>query len=118
MGPQQGEDTIMLDQDQDENASDRGKHVVVDTTPINSPVRFITGSPSSAIPPAVQLALEEMKAEMKNDLAEIKEEIKHEIDELRADMRVDMNASGEATSKKIDEMMTFLHKLANQLNKP
>ncbi|KAK2426711.1 hypothetical protein QL285_025351 [Trifolium repens] len=65
MGPQQGEDTIMLDQDQDRNASDKGKAAVVDTTPPRSLVRLIQGSPSSAIPPAVQMALEEMKNEIK-----------------------------------------------------
>jgi hypothetical protein len=110
MGPQQGEDTIMLDQDQDENAADKGKAAVIDTTPPRSPVRLIQGSPSSAIPPAVQMALDEMKNEMK-------EELRNEIDELRADMRADMNASGEATHKKIDEMMLFLQKLASQLPK-
>ena len=105
MGPHQGEDTIMHDQNLDEQASDRGKHVVVDTTPPNSPVRLFrdSGSPSCAIPPAVQIALDEMKNELKN-----------EIDELRADM----NAAGEATHKKIDEMMLFLQKLASQLPKP
>jgi uncharacterized protein YnzC (UPF0291/DUF896 family) len=110
MGPQQGEDTIMSEQEEIEPASDKGKAAIVDTTPPRSPVR-ITGSPSSAIPPAVQMALEEVKNEMK-------EELRNEIDELRADMRTDMNASSEATHKKIDEMMMFLQKLASQLPKP
>jgi CRISPR/Cas system CMR subunit Cmr4 (Cas7 group RAMP superfamily) len=109
-GPQQDEDTIMLDQDQDENASDKGKAAVVDTTPPGSPVRLIQGSPSLAIPSAVQMALDEMKNEMK-------EELRNEIDELRADMRANMNRSGEATHKKIDEMMQFLLKIASQLPK-
>ncbi|KAK2443770.1 hypothetical protein QL285_014846 [Trifolium repens] len=111
MGPQQGEDTIMHDQDLDEKASDKGKNVIVDFTPPNSPVRLITGSLSSAVPPAVQIALDEMKNEMK-------EELRNEIDELRADMRADMNASGEATHEKIDEMMLFLQNIASQLPKP
>ncbi|KAK2455057.1 hypothetical protein QL285_002545 [Trifolium repens] len=110
MGPQQDDDTIMSEQEEIEPASDKGKAVIVDTTPPRSPVR-ITGSPSSAIPPAVQMALEEVKNEMK-------EELRNEIDELRADMRTDMNASSEATHKKIDEMMLFLQKLASQLPKP
>jgi hypothetical protein len=105
-----GEDTIMLDQVQDGNGSDKGKADVVDTTPPRSPVRLIQGSPSSAIPPAVQMALEDMK----NDL---KEELRNEMDELRADMRADMNRSGEATHKKIDEMMEHLLKFASQLPK-
>jgi hypothetical protein len=109
MGPQQGEDTIMLDQmlDEHEQGSDRGKHLVIDTTPPASPVRFTRDSGSSSIPPAVQTTLDEMKEEMKN-----------EIDELRADMRSDMNASTEATNKKLDEMMDFLKNLASQMRKP
>jgi hypothetical protein len=111
MGPQHGEDTIMLDQDLDENASDKGKADIIDITPPRSPPRIVQGSPSSAIPPAVQMALEEMKNEMK-------EEMRNEIDELRADMRADMNRAGEATHKKIDEMIQFLHNLASQYHKP
>ncbi|KAK2362828.1 hypothetical protein QL285_087858 [Trifolium repens] len=107
MGPQQGEDTIMLDQMLDEQASDRGKHIVIDTTPLTSPVRLTRDSGSSSIPPAVQTTLDEIKEEMKN-----------EIDELRVDMRSDMNASTEATNKKLDEMMDFLKNLASQIRKP
>ncbi|WJX94404.1 hypothetical protein P8452_75823 [Trifolium repens] len=120
MGPHQGEDTTMHDQIFDEQASDRGKHIVVDTTPPNSPVRLFrdSGSPSCAIPPAVQIALDEMKTEMKNELSEIKEDMKNEMDELRADMRTDMNASTEATNEKLDEMMEFLKNLASQMHKP
>jgi hypothetical protein len=108
----------MHDQDLDEKTSDKGKNVIVDSTPPNSPVRLITGSPSSAIPPAVQIALDEIKTEMKNDISEIKEEMKNEFDELRADIRADMNVSGEATNKRIDEIMLLLQKLASQMNKP
>ncbi|KAK2369622.1 hypothetical protein QL285_082744 [Trifolium repens] len=118
MGPQYGDDTIMMDQETNEPTSDKGKDIVVDTTPPSSPVRLITGSPSSAIPPAVQTTLDEMKTEMKNDISEIKEEMKNEFDELRADIRADMNASGEATNKRIDEIMLLLQKLASQMNKP
>ncbi|WJX61598.1 NADH:ubiquinone reductase (H(+)-translocating) [Trifolium repens] len=120
MGPHSGEDTIMLDQNLDEQASDKGKHTVVDTTPPSSPVRTFrdSGSPSCAIPPAVQLALDEMKSEMKNELSEIKEDMKNEMDELRADMRTGMNASTAATNKKLDEMMDFLKSLASQMKKP
>jgi hypothetical protein len=107
MGPQQGEDTIMLDQMLDEQVSDRGKHIVIDTTSPTSPVRLTRDSGSSSIPPAVQTALDEIKEEMKN-----------ELDELRADMRSDMNASTEATNKKLDEMMDFLKNLASQIRKP
>jgi hypothetical protein len=116
MGSQQGEDTIMNEQDQDEQASDKGKNVVVDTTPPNSPIRIITGS--SSIPPVVQATLDDMRTEMKNEIVELKEEMKHEMDELRADMRADLNASGEATHKKMDEMMSFLQALASQMKKP
>jgi uncharacterized protein YwqG len=54
MGPQQGGDTIMTEQEVIEPASDRGKAVVVDTTPHRSPIRLITESPSSVIPLAIQ----------------------------------------------------------------
>jgi hypothetical protein len=106
MGPQLNEDHIMVDQNLDEPATDKGKVVIVDTTPPRSPVKIEQGSASSAIPPAVQMALEEMKNEMK-------EELRNEIDELRADM----NISGEAINKKIDEMMQFLQQLASQFPK-
>jgi hypothetical protein len=118
MGSHLSEDAIMQDQDSDEQTSDKGKKVIVDPSPPRSPVKLITGSSSSDIPPAVQAALDEMRNEMKNEIAELKEEMKHEIDELRADVRADLNASGEATHKKIDEMMSFLHSLANQMKKP
>jgi hypothetical protein len=116
MGPKQDEDTIMVDQETVEPASDKCKDVVVDSTHSTSPVRTIrdSGSRSSVIPPAVQVALEEMKTEMKNEISEIKADMKTEISEMKADM----NASGEATNKKIDEMMVFLQELARRLPKP
>jgi hypothetical protein len=49
-----------------------------------------------------------MKTDMKNEISEIKADMKTEISEMKADM----NASGEATNKKIDDMMKFLHDLA------
>jgi hypothetical protein len=110
MGPQQGEDTIMVDQETMEPASDKGKDVVVDTTPPSSPVRLITGSPSSAIPPAVQVALDDMKSE----ISEMKADMKTELSDIKADM----NASGEATNKKIDDMMKFLDDLAKRFPQP
>ncbi|KAK2396340.1 hypothetical protein QL285_057997 [Trifolium repens] len=106
----------MIYQETVEPASDKGKDVVVDSTLSSSPVRTIRdpGSPSSVIPPAVQIALDEMKTEMKNEISEIKADMKTEI----LDMKADMNASGEATNKKIDEMMVFLQELARRLPKP
>jgi hypothetical protein len=105
MGPQQDEDTIMVDQETNESASDKGKGVLVDSTPSSSLVRIIrdTGSPSSAIPPAVQVALDDMKYE----ISEMKADMKTGLSDIKADM----NASGEATNKKIDDMMKFLHDL-------
>ncbi|KAK2443191.1 hypothetical protein QL285_014315 [Trifolium repens] len=105
-----GEDHTMVDQNQDENSADKGKAPIVDTTPPRYPPRLVQGSPSSAIPPAIQLALEEIK----NDL---REELRNEMDEFRADMRDDMNRSGEATHKKIDAMMELLLKFTGQLPK-
>jgi hypothetical protein len=50
MVPHQGEDIIMTEQADTNQASDRGKNVVVDSTPPSSPVRTVRdyGSPSSA----------------------------------------------------------------------
>ena len=104
------EDHAMVDQNLDENSADKGKAPIVDTTPPRSPPRLVQGSPLSAIPPAIQLALEEIK----NDL---REELRNEMDEFRADMRDDMNRSGEATHKKIDAMMELLLKFTGQLPK-
>jgi hypothetical protein len=66
MGQDQDQDTIMHDQVTSEQASGKGKDIIVDSTPPNSPVRTVrdSGSPSSAIPPAVQAALDDMKAEI------------------------------------------------------
>ncbi|KAK2423122.1 hypothetical protein QL285_033597 [Trifolium repens] len=105
------EDHIMLDQNLNESDTDKGKAAIVDTTPPKSPPRLVQGSPSSAIPPAIQLALDEIK----NDL---REELRNEMDEFRADVREDMNRSGEATHKKIDAMMELLLKLTGQQLKP
>jgi hypothetical protein len=104
------EDQTRVDQNLDENSADKGKAPIVDTTPPRSPPRLVQGSPLSAIPPAIQLALEEIK----NDL---REELRNEMDEFRADMRDDMNRSGEATHKKIDAMMELLLKFTGQLPK-
>ncbi|KAK2450788.1 hypothetical protein QL285_009888 [Trifolium repens] len=82
------EDVDMMDQNLNEDIVDKGKAPIVDTTPPRSPPRLVQGSPSSAIPPAMQLALNELREEMRN-----------EIDELRADIREDMNKYGEDTNK-------------------
>jgi hypothetical protein len=101
------EDHAMVDQNLEENSADKGKAPIVDTTPPRSPPRLVQGSPLSAIPPVIQLALEEIK----NDL---REELRNEMDEFWADIREDMNRSGEATHKKIDVMMELLLKLTSQ----
>jgi hypothetical protein len=105
MGQDQDQDTIMHDQVTSEQASGKGKDIIVDSTPPNSPVRTVrdSGSPSSAIPPAVQVALDDMKAEMKAKLSE---------------MKVVMKGEGQATNLKIDMMMDFLHDLASCFPKP
>jgi hypothetical protein len=105
MIPHPDTDIIMTEQAETTQASDRGKNVVVDSTPPSSPVRTVRdyGSPSSAIPPAVQVALDDMKAEMKAELSEIKAEMK---------------ADGQATNEKIDKMMDFLQELDSRFPKP
>ncbi|KAK2382363.1 hypothetical protein QL285_069907 [Trifolium repens] len=110
MGPQQGEDTIMMDQETNEPASDKGKDVVIDTTPPSSPVRLITGSPSSAIPPAVQVALDEMKVEMKSDISDLKSDI--------SEMKTTMETKDNAAHEKMDKIMGFLKDIVKRLPKP
>ncbi|KAK2374568.1 hypothetical protein QL285_075521 [Trifolium repens] len=95
------EDFVMPDQNLSDDDSDKGKKPIVDTTPPCSPMKINVPSTSSPIPPAVQEALDNIKAELAEDM-------KHEMDELRADIRSDMNASGEAINKKMDDMMKLL----------
>ncbi|WJX62133.1 hypothetical protein P8452_47162 [Trifolium repens] len=95
------EDFVMPDQNLSDDDSDKGKKPIVDTTPPCSPMKIDVPSTSSPIPPAVQEALDNIKAELAEDM-------KHEMDELRADIRSDMNASGEAINKKMDDMMKLL----------
>jgi Tfp pilus assembly protein FimV len=111
MGPQQDEDTIMVDQETNEPASDKGKNVVVDTTPSSSPVRIIrdSRSTSSAIPPAVQVALDEMKTEMKSCITELKTDI--------SEMKTAMEVKDQATNEKMDKMMAFLQDITSRLPK-
>jgi hypothetical protein len=105
------EDIAMIDQNLYEDTADKGKAHIVDKTPPRSPPRLVQGSPSSAIPPAMQLALDEIK----NDL---REELRNEMDEFRADIREDMNKSDAVTHKKIDAMMEMLLKLTQNQPKP
>ncbi|KAK2451798.1 hypothetical protein QL285_010818 [Trifolium repens] len=100
------EDHTMLDQNEKEAGSDKGKAPIVDKTPPSSPPKIIQGSPSSTLPPAIEMALHDIREEMRN-----------EIDELRADFREELNRSGEATNRRLDAMMEMLLKLTqNQPN--
>jgi hypothetical protein len=112
MGPQQDKDTIMVDQENDKSASGKDKNVVVDSTPSSSPIRTIreSGSPSSAIPPAVQVALDEMKTEMNSDITEMKTDI--------SEMKTAMEVKDQATNDKMDKMMLFHQDIASRLPKP
>ncbi|WJX62249.1 NADH:ubiquinone reductase (H(+)-translocating) [Trifolium repens] len=105
------EDFVMHDQNLSEPDSDKGKTPIVAPSPPRSPPVLVQGSSSSAIPSAMQEALDVIK----NDL---REELRNEMDEFRADIREDMNRSGEATNKKIDAMMELLLKLTQQQPKP
>jgi hypothetical protein len=99
------EDYVMPEENLNDADTDKGKAPMVDTTPPSSPPKIVQGSPSSTIPPAIQLALNDIREEMKN-----------EIDELIADFREDLNRSGEATNKILDAMMEMLLKLTQQKN--
>ncbi|KAK2380806.1 hypothetical protein QL285_068467 [Trifolium repens] len=105
------EDVVMHNQNISEPDSDKGKAPIVAPSPPRSPPVLVQGSSSSAIPSAMQEALDVIK----NDL---REELRNEMDEFRADIREDMNRSGEATNKKIDPMMELLLKLTQQQPKP
>ncbi|KAK2374113.1 hypothetical protein QL285_075095 [Trifolium repens] len=105
------EDIVMHDQNLSEPDSDKGKTPIVAPFPPRSPPVLVQGSSSSAIPSAMQEALDVIK----NDL---RDELRNEMDEFRADIREDLNRSGEATNKKIDAMMELLLKLTQQQPKP
>ncbi|KAK2395902.1 hypothetical protein QL285_057592 [Trifolium repens] len=105
------EDVVMHDQNLSELDSDKGKSPIVAPTPPRSPPILVQGSSSSAIPSAMQEALDVIKSDLR-------EELRNEMDEFRADIREDMNRSGEATNKKIDAMMELLLKLTQQQSKP
>ena len=97
----------MHDQNLSEPASDKGKAAIVDSSPPRSPPVLVQGSSSSAIPSAMQLALDVIKSDLR-------EELRNEMDEFRADIREDMNRSGEATNKILDAMMELLLKFTQQ----
>jgi hypothetical protein len=111
---QHEEDIEMHDQNQVCEASDKGKVPIIDKTPPASPT-FEPGSSSSAIPPAVQRVLDNIRTELA-------EEIKDEIDVLRVDLRTDLKsditASEEATHKRMDAMMETLLKAIADIKKP
>ncbi|KAK2448992.1 hypothetical protein QL285_008231 [Trifolium repens] len=109
------QDVAMLDQnliredtDMDINEdSDKGKKPIIVPTPSHSPMKIDIASTSSAIPPAVQDALDNLRTEMAN-----------EIDELRVDVRTDMNAAVETVHKRMDDMMLTLLKAIADVKKP
>ncbi|WJX54430.1 NADH:ubiquinone reductase (H(+)-translocating) [Trifolium repens] len=107
------QDVAMLDQnlireDTDINEdSDKGKKPIFVPTPSHSPMKIDIASTSSAIPPAVQDALDNLRTNMAN-----------EIDELRVDVRTDVNAAVESVHKRMDDMMLTLLKAIADVKKP
>ncbi|KAK2422781.1 hypothetical protein QL285_033286 [Trifolium repens] len=109
------EDVAMHDQNQiGEDAdmgvcedSDKGKKPIVGATPSCSPMKTDIPSTSSPIPPAVQAALDNIKAELAD-----------EIDELRVDVRNDMNSAIDTVHKKMDNMMELLLKAIAYVKNP
>ncbi|KAK2403268.1 hypothetical protein QL285_052723 [Trifolium repens] len=97
----------MLDQNQIEEDNemdidedtDKGKKPIIEPIHPLSPIKIDIASTSSAIPPAVQDALDSIRTELAN-----------EIDELRVDVRTDMNAAVETVHKRMDDMMLTLLK--------
>ncbi|WJX94871.1 hypothetical protein P8452_76246 [Trifolium repens] len=107
------QDVAMLDQnlireDTDFNEdSDKGKKPIFVPTPSHSPMKIDIASTSSAIPPAVQDALDNLRTDMAN-----------EIDELRVDVHTDVNAAVESVHKRMDDMMLTLLKAIADVKKP
>ncbi|KAK2377054.1 hypothetical protein QL285_077781 [Trifolium repens] len=107
------QDVAMLDQnlireDTDINEdSDKGKKPIFVPTPSHSPIKIDIASTSSAIPPAVQDALDNLRTDMAN-----------EIDELRVDMHNDVNSAVETVHKRMDDMMLTLLKAIADVKKP
>ncbi|KAK2366929.1 hypothetical protein QL285_080260 [Trifolium repens] len=107
------QDVAMLDQNlirEDTNInedSDKGKKPIFVPTPSHSPMKIDIASTSSAIPPAVQDALDNLRTDMAN-----------EIDELRVDVRTDVNAAVESVHKRMDDMMLTLLKAIADVKKP
>ncbi|KAK2362396.1 hypothetical protein QL285_087463 [Trifolium repens] len=109
------QDVAMLDQNQIEEDyemdidedTDKGKKPIIEPIPPLSPIKIDIASTSSAIPPAVQDALDSIRTELAN-----------EIDELRVDVRTDMNAAVETIHKRMDDMMLTLLKAIADIKKP
>ncbi|KAK2369279.1 hypothetical protein QL285_082425 [Trifolium repens] len=107
------QDVAMLDQnlireDTDINEdSDKGKKPIFVPTPSHSPMKIDIATTSSAIPPAVQDALDNLRTDMAN-----------EIDELRVDVCTDVNAAVESVHKRMDDMMLTLLKAIADVKKP
>ncbi|KAK2435918.1 hypothetical protein QL285_020943 [Trifolium repens] len=109
------QDVAMLDQNQIEEDNemdidedtDKGKKPIIEPIPPLSPIKIDMASTSSAIPPAVQDALDSIRTELAN-----------EIDELRVDVRTDMNAAVETVHKRMDDMMLTLLKAIADIKKP
>ncbi|KAK2452028.1 hypothetical protein QL285_011031 [Trifolium repens] len=101
------QDVVMLDQNQKEEDTDKGKKPIIEPTPPHSPMKIDIASTSSEIPPAVQDALDSIRTELTN-----------EIDELRVDVRTDVNAAVETVHKRMDDMMLTLLKAIADVKKP
>ncbi|KAK2369189.1 hypothetical protein QL285_082338 [Trifolium repens] len=101
-------DQNLIREDTDINEdSDKGKKPIFVPTPSHSPMKIDIASTSSAIPPAVQDALDNLRTDMAN-----------EIDELRVDVRTDVNAAVESVHKRMDDMMLTLLKAIADVKKP
>jgi hypothetical protein len=101
----QGEDTIMTEQDNTDQASDKGKNVVVDSTPPTSPVRTLreSGAPSSTITPEMWTVFDGMQAQ----ITDLKDGMQSEMAEIRADNK--------AKDEKMDQILLYLRELAERL---
>ncbi|WJX45678.1 hypothetical protein P8452_32540 [Trifolium repens] len=104
----QDQDTIMANQDTPAQTSDRGKSVVVETTPSASPVRPLLefGIPSTTITHEMRTVFDGMQAQI-NQSQEGMQSQQSDLAEIKADNK--------AKDEKMDHILSFLKELAERL---
>jgi dGTP triphosphohydrolase len=117
----------MTEQKNPDQASDKGKTVVVDSTPPSSPIRTVreSGTPSSTITPEMWTVFDGMQAQitslkdgLQSQMTELKDGVQAQITELQDGMQSEMaeiKADNKAKDEKMDQILSFLKELAERL---